>query len=1190
MKRKIALLLALIMILSLIPAQTFAQDPARMGTVSDLVTSSTYRRQYEAAGGALMGNRVGWTHTSAPVGQVDVTSGASVVTEVTFYPGTPTGSRLFTNVSQNIFAAGETTARDLSALPYVAPFAPTVAAGFAPDTDHQSRSAVSATPIRTRTEDHHWSADNVWIHAGWVLRYVQNPAGAWVIDSWVENGVAYWRWDPVFVPLVFLTPSEMPLGITAFQLIGDRSVDPPTPSILAPVDTVTGVRYPISLDFPINRPSLFGGPSGSGIPHLNTNIRVGYGRVAEEVTVSVDLNRLIREGQRTQQGGGGISIVMRVELTEGARFPQTTVRQLLPMHAQVTPSALLVNTTSVDNEGVEIPSLSGANAPIATFVRESYSVGYVHLEFPVAPSQLLNGWLRFTMPLERVRNSDSHLIVRNGFPANAPMLVNARVSTLPGRGIDIRYGDVVYFDSVAHLSHVTIAEVGPRALRTNLGNRTLTNRVMGFRGNSAVTYGTGTSFPNHIAVRLTAPANYFWSPVNNHNLTVYSPNPRVIWQTGNANFLTNGTFNNVFVHDYFRPDNNRHERVVVIPNVGSNSDALIADLVGQLQLRNLVLHAGAGAPSTGPVNIDVRVGRLNPHGGATGNVCVLGQGQQVTDITLNTNLLCFCLLDTCPGTFRCTNNACSSVFENWNYPVGTYFRTLHVATRRVAGLSTDTYGESNIRSGSTVGTNFFSQTDRSGNVTARLDIIENVANALHLGPGHPVRFEFPEGVQVMEMRYRLYPTGAPGFGWTAWAQRPVEGQGTSINARFAGDNNVSIYHQLTSNRTALRTLQVEFRLSVEAGFEARFGSDLNVAISGAGVALLPEADREVTIAQVWDPITVELEGGPVLVNFVGRENNIPRTPLGNIVITETVGGALATGDHLWIYVGRELLPRPWDITLVNEGTVFTDDASGLQVRVARNHRVVSAGGETLVLQLTVTSAAHTPEYPGVITLNANEIFGIVYYDEIYNLVVSGNAVARNHSLVANQNRTGTNLITRGVFHSLPYATLLIENVDHNVGETPGFGRALSLDGVTFTTGVPFQGVANPIIWRRLPGMQHEGGFVSMRAFAYAAGIDTENITWASRVATISGFNYFGQSVVVSVSPDSNRATIVTDGIPTEVDIAMMADGLTGPYGTVRPLHEAGTIYLPLRFMFNVFGYSEFYTLVRQGQSAVITAN
>ena len=111
----------------------------------------------------------------------------------------------------------------------------------------------------------------------------------------------------------------------------------------------------------------------------------------------------------------------------------------------------------------------------------------------------------------------------------------------------------------------------------------------------------------------------------------------------------------------------------------------------------------------------------------------------------------------------------------------------------------------------------------------------------------------------------------------------------------------------------------------------------------------------------------------------------------------------------------------------------------------------------------------------------------------------------------------------------------------------------------------------------------------MRAFAYAAGVDTDNISWASRVATITGFNYQGQIVVVSVTPDSNMATVVTDGIPTFVDIAMMADGLTGPYSTVRPLHEGGTIYLPLRFMFNVFGYQNYYDLVRQGQSAVITA-
>jgi hypothetical protein len=292
------------------------------------------------------------------------------------------------------------------------------------------------------------------------------------------------------------------------------------------------------------------------------------------------------------------------------------------------------------------------------------------------------------------------------------------------------------------------------------------------------------------------------------------------------------------------------------------------------------------------------------------------------------------------------------------------------------------------------------------------------------------------------------------------------------------------------------------------------------------------------------------------------------------------------GTQLTIGVVRYYNPDNFPLR-ISRGTVIEDPTTGARLTVRDvSPPAIATGGQAQQWFTVEVTRESTNDLPGAFTIDGITLFGHVYRGERYFLVVSGPAIAENHfGVLTHAAANATTPFSRGIHLTPPFAVEIIDLTgEFDVGD-----RADSLDGVTFTTGVAFRGVANPIIWRRLPGMQHEGGFVSMRAFALAAGIDEANISWASRVATISGVNYQGQTVVVSVTPDSNRATIVVDGIPSDVDIAMMADGLTGPDGTVRPVHEAGTIYLPLRFMFNVFGYTDYYNLVRQGQSAVITA-
>jgi len=498
--------------------------------------------------------------------------------------------------------------------------------------------------------------------------------------------------------------------------------------------------------------------------------------------------------------------------------------------------------------------------------------------------------------------------------------------------------------------------------------------------------------------------------------------------------------------------------------------------------------------------------------------------------------------------------------------------------------------------------------------TAILRVQENVVNALDLARLRPVTFEVPEGVIITGIEWRYYegavPTGTQSAQWNGqFPNREITGQPVVPRGRgrqaprpaldqpqTADGGNVIFYndqtvilrpdltlHNVHANRLNTLRLEVRFYVSVAPGFEHNVSDELIVTVTGAGVNNLPEDANTIAVATVFDPVTIEHIGGQVEIDAIGREQNVYHTPAGTVVVQETEGGMLQRGTRLWLQVIRQYAPGGSPLA-ISRGQVLTDATGNLGLTVREVTPPVILGGQaTQKFQVEVTRES-LPGNPGRIYFDDLTLFGHVYQGERYFLLVSGPAIAENHYNVTSNAFT----VVPGIFAEPPFAMEIVDMTGRGVDERY---RALSLDGVTFTSNVNFRGVANPIIWRQLPGMDFEGGFVSARAFAYAAGVDADNIIWvdSSRVATISGVNYAGQTVVVSITPDSARATVVVDGIPSEVDIAMMADGLTGPEGTVRPIHEDGRIYLPLRFMFNLFGYSDYYDLNRVGQSAVISA-
>jgi hypothetical protein len=494
--------------------------------------------------------------------------------------------------------------------------------------------------------------------------------------------------------------------------------------------------------------------------------------------------------------------------------------------------------------------------------------------------------------------------------------------------------------------------------------------------------------------------------------------------------------------------------------------------------------------------------------------------------------------------------------------------------------------------------------------TAVVRIQENVVNALDVSRTRGITFEVPEGVIITGLEWRYFegstPTGTHLEQWSrqfpnrtivgqpAWATgrgyivpRPALDQaqhGNNQNVIFVDDQTVTLrpdlsLHQRGAGRYNTLALEVRFFVSVAFGYELNVSDELEVTVTGLGVSNLDPSENTVAVATVYDPVVIEHEGDPVRVDLVGREQNVYHLPAGAVTITETDGAMLQRGTRLWLEVVRYYAPDNFPLVL-SRGDVITDPGSNLGLTVVRVENPTVGGAATTRFLLEVTRES-TEGNPGSITVDGLTLFGHVYQGERYFIIVSGPAIAENHFGVVNNS---VSPMERGVFVDPPFAKEIID-----FSAAADGNRALSLDGVVFNPTTAIGGVQPPIIWRRLPGMAHEAGFVAARSFAVLAGVTDENINWASGVATISGWNYQGQWVTVILTQNSTTATVVVDGTVGTVDIAEYAEGQSGPAGTVAPIFYQNRIYLPFRFLFNAFGYSTDYSLARVGNTAVVSA-
>jgi hypothetical protein len=808
-------------------------------------------------------------------------------------------------------------------------------------------------------------------------------------------------------------------------------------------------------------------------------------------------------------------------------------------------AAAIADRTATTNWYSGFPAVAGADVTMFAFNNTR-----AYLDVEMGP---VEGSLVIKLPFHvRINNTAASMRVLHG---NTVVAEGPLVNVPGASDMEIAYGDVVYFEYDARLSNLTVRETGSAGTLVPM---------------------TGTTT---LAVRLTSPANYTWGNLANVAVTVPSGRGQV-------------TSVNVIQPPFFL-SGNRQELIITFTAerfAGAHGAGLM-----DIQIAGLMLQSNDNAPVTGALNVPVAVGTVTAPGAFSQNADIFGAALPGVNIT---------------GT------GWTPIADTDNHS-----RTVLVARRVLRGLIVTTVEAEDddqelpaIRSGYVIGGEgnairpvFGTTADwvtsgdyaaaMGGNFTsgrtAILRIEEVVPNSLDVARTRPITFTLPEGVIVTGIEWRYAVENINDRAWTRVA-RPALTLSQSVNdVRFVDNNTVELrpnlqLHQTGGYRTRTVSFDIRFYVSVEAGYAASVAEELVVNVGGNGVAVLGANGDNETVATIYDPVTIRHEGGAVHVDpTVGRENNIYHTDAGRLVITETAGGMLQEGTQLQVAVVRHYgIGLPLQLS---RGDVISSssDLSLLVVERVDTPAIGNAASSVFTLQVQQASEEGAP---GTIVIDGLALFGHVYQGEIYYLIVTGAAIAENHLNVAGiggQVSSAFPNLAVGIFTTPPYFTEIVEFVARE-GEGAPDRRALSLANTSFDAARTVNG-APELIWVRLAGMQHEAGLVQARAFATAAGVDSDDVIWngADGVATISGWDNQGQWVTVILTRDSAIAQIIRGGTTMQtVDIAEFA-GQSGPAGTLTPVFRNDRIYLPLRFMFNVFGYSADYTIERDGTAAVV---
>jgi hypothetical protein len=478
--------------------------------------------------------------------------------------------------------------------------------------------------------------------------------------------------------------------------------------------------------------------------------------------------------------------------------------------------------------------------------------------------------------------------------------------------------------------------------------------------------------------------------------------------------------------------------------------------------------------------------------------------------------------------------------------------------------------------------------------TAMVQIEELVPGAFDTGfLNSIVDFQLSEGVKLIHASWRINSNVAAAN--VPWAGHHVN---TSTNHPAVGtfgvpsmtEDSLRIFVPRNVNATARRTLEVFFYVSVEAGYAWKYDEPISVTVSGNAVSALPAAERSADIATVRDPITVSLDGSPILAEIGQVMNLLEPTEIPDIIIQETAVGALTRGTQFTLTLDALPISVLGNHAVVGS-TFVVEGNSGMELRVT-NLGGTGNSNASVLFEVTRESLGE----PATIRLTNNHIMGTILPGVRYVVSINGGRLP----VPANINET-TNTFTRntartadtrpdqaaglGVFDSIPYYVEVVEfsNFDLDGVAPPGDAPVLPGEGpgtahltpqLVLGAGAIFSPSLGAMVQQ--PSITVGGAtLVALRPFM---DFLPATHTWDAhnrRVILEGRHNVSGANVQVVLNIGSPVAFVNGQ----QVDIATFVNDNTqsgvsfpsGAAGTVTPILHSDLTYLPARFLAYAFG-------------------
>ncbi|MCL1863843.1 MAG: copper amine oxidase N-terminal domain-containing protein [Defluviitaleaceae bacterium] len=813
---------------------------------------------------------------------------------------------------------------------------------------------------------------------------------------------------------------------------------------------------------------------------------------------------------------------------------------------------------------------------------------------PARLNNTVEGFIDVQIDSIRPDAADATMAIYLRTGGNNIMHVPVQLANVPlvgdwGNGVVISSRSVVPMAGIAQLSGIRITEAIPGRLMTN-----------------------DATVAGNFDVRLVAPRGFVWDTgalvgivpraleveLNSAIGTPSNPTISLITLPGNA------------ANPHLNPSTDRSELYLRISHAGRGGSFVNRTTTAEFTITGLTLIPVRGAASSGNVAIDAFIGSgpanssMSPPAGfnadqmrATDNIVGTtgswGRGFLMPHLVTSTSATPIPTFTDHMGSFWSEHNSGGSNWRNLGLVVASLDATNDIEV--VGPTAPANVISGRLTNGELTNSFFGPGFGVRGNAFSNINIAGN-PRWLH-GSSHTIRLQevtpgtlfrnfdtfelrpVQEGVRIVDARAQAGREGAVD---TNFAWRGFENDASFIGAitDFTGESLIFAPRTIDAeSQSRLRRMDIGLLLSIEAGFEAKYGEAVEIEVFRNGVSI-----GIAHVANASDLIRVV--PGPETVITRNAFDVLALTQVSSFSIEETEAGAFRSGDTFRIGLraiqnGREVnagnLTGMGTMALTLGLVEFNEAESGIVVEAVRGQ------------DNTFRVVRGSYDVPGVIEFQDVYLAGPSVPGLEWHVVVFGPEISANHEeiilppVASELNNpaapTGQEASPvgyrsvweqRAIFYTMPFHAQVLDVRGTPVIGSPGYAGGAAGPGGTVTTS--FTLATRDIEGHPALHFERIGAFnVSMfgaRMFAdfIGAAIDFEGAGVGQTVTLTGNHAATGAAVEVVLTVGSNMARVNGNN----VDIAY---GSNQPalQNQISPVNVGGRVFVPGRFLANAFG-------------------